>query len=160
VHHAYRYVEFACFSCDRALEASPKKDGKKEDEMKRIGVVFACLTLLPLLSFAQVTAAGIVANVDFGFYAGGKLLPAGSYEFKPAGSTESTLNVLNTKTRETSVVPILTTISNKLPADGEVVFDHAGNDYYLTEIFIPGTDGFLLKGAQGKHTHVSVKAKK
>ncbi len=129
--------------------------------MKRTGVVLACLMLLPMLSFAQVASTGVAANVDFGFYVGGKYIPAGSYEFKPTASgTESTMNVLNTKTNEITVVPILTTISKKLPAYGEVVFDHAGDDYYLAEIYIPGMDGFLVKGAPGKHTHVSVKAKK
>ncbi len=129
--------------------------------MIRTGVVLAGLMILPLLSFAQVASTGIAVNVDFGFYVGGQYVPAGPYEFKPTASgTESTMNVLNKETNETTVVPIVTTISKKLPAYGEVVFDHAGDDFYLAEIYIPGMDGFLVKGAPGKHTHVSVKAKK
>ena len=41
-----------------------------------------------------------------------------------------------------------------------VVFDKEGELYYLSEIFMPGIDGFQVKGATGKHTHVKVKAGK
>lgn len=127
--------------------------------MKRAIAVFAVLGLLPLLSLAQVSGGGVIANIEFSFYAAGKLLPAGTYEYK-ATEAQDVMQVTNTSTRATIMVPILTSISKKLPADAEVVFDKMGNDYYLTEVFAPGLDGFLVKGASGKHTHVSVKAKK
>ena len=129
--------------------------------MKRTGVVLTCLMLLPLLNFAQDKAAQITADVDYGFYVGGQYVSAGTYEFKPTvDGTKTTMSVLNRQTNETIVVPIITTISKRLPAIGEVVFDHEGYDYYLAEIFIPGTDGFLIRAAPGKHSHYIVKANK
>ncbi len=129
--------------------------------MKRTGLVYACLVLLPLLGLAQDKSVGITAKVDFGFYVGGHYVPAGPYEFKPMMSgTESTMSVLNTQTKDEDVVPVVTTISKRTPADAEVVFDRMGDDYYLAEIYIPGKDGFLVKGASGKHAHVVVKANK
>jgi len=41
----------------------------------------------------------------------------------------------------------------------EVVFDVAGSEHYLSEIFPPDSDGFMVTGAPGEHTHVSAKGK-
>ncbi|MBZ5499398.1 MAG: hypothetical protein LAP85_23620 [Acidobacteriia bacterium] len=127
--------------------------------MSRIIAVFAVLVLLPLLSLAQTPVPGVAATIEFSFYANGKSLPAGNYEYRLDTNTD-VLKVTNTKTRETIMVPVITTISKKVPPDGEIVFDKTASEYYLTEVFIPGQDGLLVKGAGGKHTHVSVKAKK
>lgn len=44
------------------------------------------------------------------------------------------------------------------PASGaHVVFDKVGDLYYLSEVWIPGYDGFLLYSAKEKHTHARVK---
>jgi len=126
--------------------------------MRRGILVFAVVALLPLLGLAQISASGVVANIEFGFHAAGKMLPGGTYEYKLDAATD-TLKVTNTKTRETFMVPVITSISRKVPPDGEIVFDKVGSDYYLAEVFVPGQDGVLLKGASGKHTHVGVKAK-
>jgi len=129
--------------------------------MKRVAVVFALLVCLPLISVSQVSSPGVVAKVDFAFYAGGKLLPAGSYEFKQTHrDIAKTLDIVDMKTKQTRVVPIVTSISRKEPSEGEVVFDQAENNYYLSEVYIPGMDGILLQGAQTKHVHVIVKASK
>jgi len=128
--------------------------------MKRTVVVFSALVLLPILSLAQMPAIGVVANIEFSFHAGGKLLPAGTYEIKPTTTLENVLSVTNTKTGQSIVVPIVTSISKKLPSEGQIVFDKAGTDYYLAEVYVPGMDGLLVNGAPGQHTHVSVKSKK
>ncbi len=129
--------------------------------MKRMLASVAVLLLMPLLTTAQVSTFGVTAKIDFGFHAGATLLPAGTYEFKPGGEkTPDTLSITDTKTGKVTVLAVITTISKKLPADGEVVFDKTPSDYYLTEVFIPTMDGFLVKGAPGKHTHVTVKATK
>ncbi len=127
--------------------------------MKKMLASIGVLLLLPLLSTAQV--GGVVAKIDFGFHAGATLLPAGTYEFRPGGEAASdTVSVIDKQNGKVITLPVLTTISKTVPSDGEIVFDKMANDYYLTEVFIPSMDGFLLKGAPGKHTHVSVKAVK
>jgi len=128
--------------------------------MKKSIAVLAVLVLVPLLSQAQVSPVGVIANIDFSFYFGGKLLPAGAYEFKPvAVSQDNVMRATSLKTRESFLAPIVTTISRSHQAQTEVVFDKAGSEFYLTEVFMAGEDGFLLKGAAGQHTHVSVKGK-
>lgn len=118
------------------------------------------LLLISSLASAQIPT-GVKANIEFSFYIpAGKLLPAGTYEYKVTeGTTETTLYISNMKTGERFMVPIVTTISKKPASDAEIVFDKTGNSYYLSEVFIPGMDGLLVKGAPGRHTHEVVKAK-
>ena len=129
--------------------------------MKQLAAVLALLALLPVLGWAQVSASGIIVNVDFGFYAGAKLQPAGSYEIRPmSGNIDNALQIVNLKTKQSTVVPIITTVSKKQPQDGEAIFDQTGGNYYLSEVYIPRIDGILLQGAPTKHVHVVIKAQK
>ncbi len=41
--------------------------------------------------------------------------------------------------------------------DAHLVFDKVGDTYYLSEVWMPGEDGFLLYAAKGKHTHTLIK---
>ncbi len=85
--------------------------------MKQLVAVLALLAFLPLLGWAQVSASGIIVNVNFSFYAGAKLQPAGSYELRPmSGNIDNALQIVNLKTRESTVVPIITSISKKQPS--------------------------------------------
>jgi hypothetical protein len=45
-------------------------------------------------------------------------------------------------------------------AEARLVFDKVGAVSYLSELWMPGSDGYLVHAAKGKHTHVSVKATK
>ena len=129
--------------------------------MKQLVAVLALLSCLPLMGRAQVSASGIIVNVEFSFYAGAKLQPAGSYEIRPmSGNIDNALQIVNLKTKQSTVVPIITSVSKKDPQDGEAVFDQTGGNYYLSEVYIPRMDGILLQGASTKHVHVIVKAQK
>ena len=132
---------------------------KKEDPMRKsVLATLAVVLLSPILGLSQVSPRAL-AEIPFEFHAGTNVLPAGSYEFKPdvAGSV---VRVVNTKSSETIMVPIVTRLSQRPGNEALVVFDRADNQYFLSEIHIPGMDGFHLAGAPGPHTHVTVKAKK
>jgi hypothetical protein len=104
---------------------------------------------------AQLTAEVLKAKIDFQFTAGGKVLPAGDYEFRldegqvpvfriqGQGKTGALANVITRLAAE-----IHTTLQ-----DAHVVFDKVGDTYTLSEIWIPGVDGFLLQITKGKHEH-------
>ncbi len=126
---------------------------------KQVCAISFIVLLVPLLSVAQVVPLGVTASIEFSFHAAGQVLPPGTYECKTLNES-TTLQVTNTKTGSSILVPILTMISKKPAAGAEVVFDKKGNDFYLSEVFIPGSDGLLLEGVKGQHTHVSVKATK
>jgi hypothetical protein len=40
--------------------------------------------------------------------------------------------------------------------DSHIVFDKVGEVYTLSEVWIPGTDGWLLFSTKGKHEHKTI----
>ncbi len=126
------------------------------------GYVVILLTILAMAgSFSVLAQANLTVRVDvpFSFIAGTKTLPAGEYTLQFADN-EKEMIVRGSKASEGVFVPILTRLGQRSEKEAEVVFDVAGNEHYLAEVHIPTIDGVAFKAAPGKHTHVSVKAKK
>ncbi len=128
--------------------------------MRRHVVCF--LTILAMAgSCGAIAQANLTARVDvpFSFIAGAKTLPAGEYTLQ-LSDNEKEVIVRSVKGAEGAFVPILTRLAQRADKEAEVVFDVAGNQHYLAELHVPTFDGIAFKAAPGKHTHVSVKAKK
>jgi hypothetical protein len=133
---------------------------KKEDRMRKQFIIL--LTVLAVAgSVGAIAQMAPTLNVDipFSFVAGTKTLPAGKYELQPSNN-EMEMLIRSQNTGESVLVPLLTRLGPRSERDAEVVFDVAGSEHYLAEVHIPDIDGFAFKAAPGKHTHVSVKAKK
>ncbi len=125
---------------------------------KRMAVIVLVLISTAFFAMAQVSNA-LVVTVPFPFYVSGKLLPAGSYKIH-ANATLNELTVANDNGKDNAMAGVITRISTTTEDNSSVVFDVAGNDHYLSEIYIQGEDGFLIKGYGEKHTHMRVKSKK
>ncbi len=125
---------------------------------RRMAAVLVVLISTAFFAVAQV-ADTLVATVPFPFYVSGKLLPAGPYMFQATGNLLE-ITVSNQKTKDRAVASVITRISSSPEDRDSVVFDVAGNDHHLSEIYIQGEDGFLIKALSEKHTHTRVKAKK
>jgi hypothetical protein len=108
-----------------------------------------------VLAWAQKSA---VVDIPFTFIVGSTELPAGKYEIKPNESANG-LVVRSVGKGETVNVQILTRISSRGESTAQVVFDKSDDKRYLAEVYLPGTDGFHLQGAPGKHTHTSIGVK-
>jgi hypothetical protein len=117
------------------------------------------LLLIPILASAQGHVPALVADINFSFHAGDKVLPAGSYEFAQKLGAE-VITLVNMKTRESVMIPIVTRISPRSPNDSLLVFDKTQDQNYLSELYFPGEDGYQVAGATGPHSHVNVKARK
>ncbi len=123
---------------------------------KLVVVVAALLALgIGSLSYAGV----VVADVHFPFKAAGVDLPAGKYRIETIMQDQN-LEIRNLASGKAEILPLITRISPKNPAEAALVFDKAGDQYSLSEIYIPGIDGFLLQGATENHTHVKINAGK
>ena len=112
----------------------------------------------PAVSQAQDTA---VVTVGFPFVAEGQTMPAGPYELQL--NSDQTAFTLTASPKETGVfLTIITRLAAPEPPSGDtrVVFDKVGNTYYLSEVWLPGEDGFLVYAAKGKHTHQIVRGHK
>ena len=115
------------------------------------GAVVALFVLS--LSGKTLYAQSLVVDVPFAFKAGDKEFAAGSYKIQPMKQSQNTISFRNTKTGETTLVPFITRLSPRGPGAGNVVFDKVGGQSYLSEVYLPGLDGFHLQGAPGEHTH-------
>jgi hypothetical protein len=124
------------------------------------------LGLVGLLALGSVyavqgTPGALKAKIDFAFTAGGKVLPAGEYEFR-ADESAPVFRIQGAgKTGD--VVSIITRLTRELrqePQTASLVFDVVGGKDILSEIWIPGVDGFLVQMTKGAHTHKVVKIEK
>ncbi len=111
-----------------------------------------------IASAQTFSSSVVVADVPFSFIVNGKPLPAGTYRFVPSDNLNQ-ITVTNAKSNESAMSIVVTRLSPRSEKDPAVVFDVAGTEHYLAEIYAPGMDGFQVPCAPGKHTHVVVKAK-
>jgi hypothetical protein len=133
-------------------------------------------TLLPALLFlglvamtressAQATQATFA--VPFKFEAGGKSFPVGDYAISQDGKGAIILR-LAPKTADVSI-PVSKNLPQPNPsiAEPQLVFDMVGNfepsyseyvtDYVLAEVWLPGSDGFLVLATKRSQQHKTIK---
>jgi hypothetical protein len=115
-----------------------------------------------LVALAASQAATAQTTYDFkipnSFVAKGQTFAAGSYALAvdPEGAVV-TLQSVGVKA-PSLVLPVETRVSEPKPlAEPEVVFDKLNGQLMLSELLIPGDDGYLLLVTKAKHTHESVK---
>jgi len=83
-------------------------------------------------------------------------MPSGRYEIEPSGSDSSKLVLRSGAAGGTIVVPVIERLADTGAKQPRVVFDKVEGKSLLSEVQIPGMDGFLLGIAKGKETHVVV----
>jgi len=116
------------------------------------------LSLLTLLVAASAYAQAplVLANIPFSFMVEKQPLPAGQYEFTPI-MERGVMRVVDVdKKGEAVFAPIITRLAagmHTTPKDAHIVFDKVGDAYTLSEIWVPGEDGYLLHATKGKHEH-------
>ncbi len=101
----------------------------------------------------------IVVDIPFAFKADLDSLPAGTYEVQP--NAEGThIQLRNLKTNERYLARVLTRLAPRGSDQSVVAFDVEGQNHMLSEVHFAGIDGFAIEAAKGKHTHVTIQAKK
>jgi hypothetical protein len=121
----------------------------KKSTLVSWAVVFA-FAIWGSLAYAEF----MVANIQFPFKAAGTEFTAGKYRIEADLQSEQ-ITLRKEGTGKAAFLPFTTRLSER--EEALVVFDKQGEQYYLSEIYMPGIDGFELKAATGKHTHVKVK---
>ncbi|OFV81480.1 MAG: hypothetical protein A2Y78_04135 [Acidobacteria bacterium RBG_13_68_16] len=106
-------------------------------------------------------AAGAVsANIPFSFIVNDKEMAAGRYEVRTFGEDETRLAIRSTEGSGQILVPVIERLADTGATEPKVVFDKMGDGKsYLSEIHMPGQDGFLVGIAKGRETHVTVTGK-
>lgn len=106
-------------------------------------------------------AAGPVsANIPFSFIVKDKEMPAGRYEIRTVGDEEATLAVRNMESGAKVMVLVIERLADTGAKEAKIVFDKMEDGKsYLSEVHLPGRDGFLVGIAKGRETHVTITGK-
>jgi hypothetical protein len=94
------------------------------------------------------------ANVGVKFSVAGKELPAGKYSFS-RDSAGGWINIEGPG-KVALRVPVVTRLAagiHTTPKDAHLVFDTVGGNHYLSEVWVPNQDGYLLRTTKNKHEH-------
>ena len=120
-----------------------------------------------ILAFAIAFATGPVeaqsipqrVNVPFKFNLNEKAFPAAMYYVRYEQSSDN-VEVLGQNRNLLSRVRVITRLAPSPGARGSanvrLVFDQVGEERYLSEVWIPGADGFLLRATSERHKHATV----
>ena len=102
---------------------------------------------------ADAQQAGLVANVPFKFVAAGKPQDAGAYGLR-VDKTRGAIELVPPKgAGEVMLVMTRLAAPEGVMSGGRLVFDKVGDTYTLSEIWVPGEDGFLVHATKETHTH-------
>jgi hypothetical protein len=125
---------------------------------------------LVLVAGARRASAQDTFKVPFTFHAGDSKLPAGEYRVTQRDDGHLTLR--QESTGKEYQVAFTKRLSQPNPPVGEpqLVFDVVGNfepsyteymtDYLLAEVWLPGSDGFLVHTLKGAHKTQIIKGQK
>ncbi len=106
---------------------------------------------------AQNKGSEMVAKVAFQFKAGDKSFPAGTYKFARRSASAPSLVISPDKGGESTLVAVVTRLAQRVrtsaESDGNLVFDKVGEEHWLSEVWMPGQDGFLVRASTEEHQH-------
>jgi hypothetical protein len=118
--------------------------------------ILTSVSLLVLLmsSFAYAQRPLLHGNVPVKFSAGGRELPAGQYTF--SRDSEGKWITIEGPGKTSIRVPVVTRLAAQMhttPKDAHLIFDKTSEANYLSEIWVPTEDGFLLRTTKARHQH-------
>jgi hypothetical protein len=116
-------------------------------------VIAACVVGLALAGSMAWASSEIAVNIPFSFMVKDKEMPAGHYEIQSEGDQEARLLVRSKDGKGSTFVPVIERLADTGAKEPTVVFDRIGNKRYLSEVHIPGSDGFLVGIIKGEEKH-------
>ena len=109
--------------------------------------VFAAVSLV--LAYAQT----INFQVDFSFSAAGKAFPPGKYTLEIQEPESIVLSGPGGRV----IMPVVTRLALLYNASkAQVAFDKVADKYFLSEVWYPGKDGYLILTSAPGHEHAIV----
>ena len=138
--------------------------------MKRLAIwAVAAITLLVAAGTTRAFAQGTF-TIPYTFQASSTSLPKGNYSVAPKDDSHLTLR--QEATGKEFQVTFTKRLAQPSPPLGEpqLIFDVVGNfapsyteyvtDYVLAEVWLQGTDGFLIHAMKGAHQTQTIKGQK
>jgi hypothetical protein len=122
--------------------------------IRQAGLVAAAivigLSLSGTMALAQVSRVNV--TLEFPFSAAGKEMPAGRYtiEAQPGRITIQA----QSGTSGTTMMTVITRLGrHDNDAEPELVFDKVDGKFLLSEVWLPGADGYLVLATATEHDH-------
>jgi hypothetical protein len=130
---------------------------------RRLLILLSALTFVfivsPAASYAQDAETTATADIGFKFIVDGKTMPAGNYVLEVSRDRDTIRLLPEGKGTGVILLTLTRLATPEQPNTGtRLVFDKVGNTDYLSEVWLPGEDGFLFYAAKEKHTHDIIKA--
>jgi hypothetical protein len=125
---------------------------------KQVGrAVVAAVLAFGLAGSLAWAGNAVVVNIPFSFMVKDKELPAGRYEFRVESTDNNRLAIRNVDSAGPFMLDVLTRLADVGDTKLRVVFDKtADGKSYLSEVHMPGRDGFLVGISKGREQHVIV----
>jgi hypothetical protein len=122
---------------------------------RRVLAVLAAMVFVFVVSAAVTYAQeGAVADIGFKFVAAGKTMPPGKYDLTINSDRSAFTLAPDGKGAGVILVAMTRLAAPESPSsDTRFVFDKVGDNYFLSEMWLPGEDGYLFYAAKEKHTH-------
>jgi hypothetical protein len=125
-----------------------------------LAAVVVTIFALGLAGSLAWAADAIAVNIPFSFIVKAKEMPAGNYEIRPDGANETRLTIRSKDGGGQFMVQVIERLADTGAKEPKVVFDKMDNGKsYLSEVHIPGKDGFLVGIAKGREIHVTITGK-
>ena len=126
----------------------------------RVRFAAAALVAAFVVGGVLAHAQTVSVNIGFAFMAAGKSMPAGKYEIQVSNAGPIFLKGSTGQV----VLPVITRLGrHDSDNEPELIFDKIDGVLHLSEVWLPGSDGYLLLGTKEIHDHAIVggpKAKK
>jgi len=125
-----------------------------------LAVVVAGVVSLGLAGSLAWAGDAVSVNVPFSFIVKDKEMPAGRYEIRAEGKDAAKLLIRSSEGGGMVFAVVLERLADTGAKEPKVVFDKTEDGKsYLSEVHIPGQDGFLVGIAGGKEKHVTLPGK-
>jgi hypothetical protein len=134
---------------------------------KRLMVSCVMLVLVilagSLTANAQGPAKEIYTKISFPFVVGDKIFMPGDYKISRVNNVGLSIKVTSWDGSASVEVPVITRLARQEHAGHDtmesLVFDRVGDQSFLSEVWMLGEDGYLLKGTVEEHQHKVAPAK-
>lgn len=125
--------------------------------IKYVGLIIV-LCLLFLSPNGPVTAGEqkrMMVKIPHEFTVSDQALPAGRYSVSTEEGDPVKLHIHDLSGETCAWLPVITRLALHAHADTEarMVFDRVGGQHFLSEVWLPGKDGFLIRGTPKDHSH-------
>jgi hypothetical protein len=126
---------------------------------RQIGAMLVGVVLVLVAGAGVLQAQSATVDIGFPFTAGGKSFPAGTYRID--GSPDGPVVLRATKPPGEIVSMMVITFLGRHDNDTfpELVFDKTASGLYLSEVWMPGLDGWLVLSTKERHQHQVLQSK-